>query len=117
MPELPELFTAWDPQTVLTDVVVRLIKQWQSRKKRLLDADGALPALQQTLSLLLTLADHYPGAVPDFVRDCPLPEVASSLAEADAKSADVCFSPVWLQCKLAFTQWVFALWMAAPAMP
>ena len=118
VPELPELFTAWDPQTPLTDVVVRLIKQWQSLEEAwLLDADGALPALQQTLSLLLTLADHYPGAVPDFVRDCPLPEVASSLAEADAKSADVCFSPVWLQCKLAFTQWVFALWMAAPAMP
>ncbi|MBE8613507.1 inorganic triphosphatase [Morganella morganii] len=118
VPELPELFTAWDPQTPLTDVVVRLIKQWQSLEEAwLLDADGALPALQQTLSLLLTLADRYPGAVPDFVRDCPLPEVASALAEADAKSADVCFSPVWLQCKLAFTQWVFALWMAAPAMP
>lgn len=115
-PALPELLTAPDPQAAVAGVLTALIKQWQSLEEAwLLDTDNALPALQQTVVQLMSIADIYPGAVPDFVRDCPLADIAAALSRTAANASDVCFSPAWLQCKLAFTQWIFALWMAEPA--
>ncbi|MEQ2026296.1 CYTH domain-containing protein [Xenorhabdus szentirmaii] len=93
-------------QQSVTGLLSEILKQWQKQEESWL---AGLPeskaALSRVLDWVTQLSEKQSGGLPELaLLPDLLPELAEALSAADAESGKLCYSALWLRCKLALMQ-------------
>lgn len=107
---LPTLYQQLDSSLSLYTQLALIMQQWQALEEAwLMGLNEAPQFIVMTLDLLETLLTENRNSVPDFVQNIALSELISAIANSESHADVLCFSALWLESKLNFTQWMVAL--------